>query len=91
MLNESKQTVTGRSNSQTEHVVYNLNRNLWVIRALATEKLQIRHLQKTDHVDVRTPFQLVYLSNKYEAYSMNIYISATVELTSNNSTLTLQK
>ena len=72
-------------------MAYNLNRNLWAICALATEKLQIQCLQKIYHVNVKTPFQLVFLPNDCEAYSRHIYIPNTVEETNNEPTWTLHK
>ena len=75
---------------QIRNVVYNLNRHLWVTSALATEKLQIC-FQKTYHINVKTPFQLVFVPNVCEAYSRNICIPTTVELTNNDSTLILHK
>ena len=66
---------------QTHNVAYNLNSNLWAISALATEQLQIRCLQKTYHVSVKIPFQLIFLPSAYQAFSRNIYIPTTVELT----------
>ena len=47
---------------QTHNVAYNLNRNLWAINALATEKLQIQCLQKTCCANVKTPFQLIFFT-----------------------------
>ena len=51
----------------THNVAYNLNRNLWTICDLATEKLQISCSQKTCHVDNKAPFQLVFLPNAHKA------------------------
>ena len=59
---------------QTHSVAFNLNRNSWAISALPTENLQILCLQKTPHINVKTPFQLVFLPNTFEAYSRIIYI-----------------
>ena len=42
-------------------------------------------------VNIMIPFQLVFLPNTCEAYSRNIYIPATVELTKNDPNLTLHK
>ena len=72
---------------QTHNVAYYLNRNLLEISVLATTKLQKWCLQKTYCVNVRTPFQLVFLPNTCEAYSLNMYITATVGLSNNDPTL----
>ena len=48
---------------QTHSMAENLNRSLWPISALATEKLQIQFLQKTYGIDVKTSCQLVFLPN----------------------------
>ena len=74
---------------QNHNVADNLNWNLWAISGLATKQLQIWCLQKIYHVDIRTPFQLVFLPNTHEAYSMNMYIPATPELTNNDPTVTV--
>ena len=42
-------------------------------------------------MNVKTSFQLVFLPNACETDSRNIYIPATIELTSNDPTLTLHK
>ena len=76
---------------QTHNVAHNLNRNLWVISALATKKLQIQCLQKVYHISVKTSFQLVFLPNACEACCRNMYIPTTLELTKNDPTLTLHK
>ena len=72
---------------QTHNVVYNWNRNLLEV----TEKVHIQCLQKTYHINVNTPFPLVFLPNACEDYNRNTYIPATVELTNNDPTLTLHK
>ena len=64
---------------------------LWAISALATKLLQTLCLWKTYYINVKTPFQLVFLPNTCEAHSRNIYVPNTVELTNNIPTLTLQK
>ena len=51
----------------THNVAYNLNRNLWAIGALATEKLQTQCLQKTYCINVKSPFQSMFLPNTCEA------------------------
>ena len=76
---------------QIHNLAYNLNRNLWAINTLATEKLQIRSLQKTFCIDIKMLFQLVFFPNACEVYSRNIYIHATVDLTNHKPTLMLHK
>ena len=43
------------------------------------------------HIDVKTPFQLVFLPNACEVFVINSYIPSTVALTNSNPTLTLNK
>ena len=59
---------------QNHNVRYNVNRNLWTISALATNKLQIWCLQKIYHVVFKTQFQLIFLPIACEVYSRNTYI-----------------
>ena len=66
---------------QTHNVAYNLSRDLGTLRDFVTKKLGIWCLQKTYLVDVKILFQFVFLPNSFEAYSRNIYIPSTVELT----------
>ena len=58
---------------------------------MANKKLLICFLQKTYHVNVKMPFPLVFITKACEAYSSNIYIPATVELTNIDQMLTLHK
>ena len=64
---------------------------MWAVSALSTDLIQISCLQRTWRNKIKVPFQLMYLSNAYEAYSRNIYISATVELTNAHPNLTLHE
>ena len=75
----------------THNVAYNLNSYLWAISALATEELRTQCFTKTNHVDIKCPFQLAFLLNACEAYTWGIYIHNMVELTNNDPTLTLHK
>ena len=62
------------------NVVYNLNRNLWAIGSLATEKLQIKCLKR--HImSLSRPNSTGILKNVYEAYRRNEYVPTTIELT----------
>ena len=54
---------------------------LWVISALATEKLQIRCVMETHIVTIKPPLQKVDVGNGCTAYSASIYIPAKLELT----------
>ena len=38
-----------------QNIVYNIKKSVWVISYLSTEKVQVRCLQKTYHVDTKTP------------------------------------
>ena len=76
---------------QTYNVAYNLKKNVWAISALASEKLQIWCLQRNYSVDVKMPFYLIFKWNVYEAYSRNLYIPATVEVTNNDPAATIHK
>ena len=63
---------------QSHNLAYNLKRIPWVICFLAIEELYVSCLKSTY---VKQPFQLVYLPNACEAYSLNTFILATVILT----------
>ena len=76
---------------QTHNVIHNLNRNVWPISALTTEKLYTWCLQKTYYVNVKPPSQFLFLSNAYDAYRRNMYFPAIVVLMNNDPTLTWHK
>ena len=59
--------------------------------SVCTEKVQIRPLQNTYQIDIKSPFYKSYLLNAYEAYSGNIHIPATIKLTNKDQTLSLHK
>ena len=67
--------------ARTTNLVYSLDGYLWVICALAVEKLQIRWVMETHIINVTTPLQIVDVGNGCEAFSPNIYIPAKSELT----------
>ena len=92
-INNAKQIETNCNYEVKPHMhnaAYNLQKNLWAVIALSTEKIQIRYLQKVYRTEIMAPFQkLIYFPNVCEAYSRSIYIPAVVELTNTNPSLTL--
>ena len=69
-------------------MAYSLDGYLWVISALASEKLQIRCVMETHVVTIHPPLQIVDIGNGCEAYSTSIYIPAKSELTATMQSLT---
>ena len=67
--------------NQTTNLAYSLDRYLWAISALATEKLEIRSVMETHIITIKPPLQIVDISNGCDAYSASIYIPAKSELT----------
>ena len=67
--------------NQTTNLAYRLDGYLWAIRALATEKLQIRCVMETCVITNKHPLQIVDIGNGCKAYSASIYIPAKSELT----------
>ena len=63
------------------NLAYSLDGYLWAIRALASEKLQVRCVMDTHFVTIHPPLQIVDVGNGCEAYSSSIYILAKSELT----------
>ena len=55
---------------------------MWAIRAVITEKLQVRCLTETHVVDIRPPVEIVYIGNGCEGYSPHLFIPARSTLTS---------
>ena len=67
--------------NQMTNLAYSLDRYLWVISALATEKLQVRCVMGTHVITIKPPLQIVDIDNGCKAYSASIYIPAKSELT----------
>ena len=67
--------------NRTTNLAYSLDGYLWAIRALATEKLQIRCVMETCVITINPPLQIVDIGNGCKAYSASIYIPAKSELT----------
>ena len=65
---------------RTTNLAYSLDGYLWVISALAAEKLQIRCVMETHMIMIKPPLQIVDEGNGSEASSANIYIPAKSEL-----------
>ena len=65
----------------TNNLAYSLDGYLWVISALAAEKLQVRYIMETHVITIKPPLQIVDIGNGCEAYSASIYIPAKSELT----------
>ena len=70
------------------NLAYSLDGYLWVISALATEKLQIRCVMETNVITIKPPLQIVDIGNGCEAYSASIYIPAKSELTTTLQSIT---
>ena len=70
------------------NLAYSLDGYLWVISALASEKLQIRCVMDTHVVAIQPPLQIVDAGNGCEAYSASIYIPAKSELTATIQSIT---
>ena len=73
---------------RTTNLAYSLDGYLWVISALATEKLQIRCVMETHVVTIHPHLQIVDIGNGCEAFSTSVYIPAKSELTATMQSLT---
>ena len=54
------------------NLAYSLDRYLWDISALTTEKLQVRCVMETHVITIKPPLQIVDIGNGCEAYSASI-------------------
>ena len=73
---------------RTTNLAYSLDRYLWAISALASEKLQIRCVMETHVITIHPPLQIIDIGDGCEAYSNSIYILAKSELTATMQSLT---
>ena len=74
--------------NRTTNLAYSLDGYLWVVCALATEKLQIQCVMKTHVITIKPPLQIVDVGNECKAYSASIYIPAKSELTTTLQSIT---
>ena len=72
----------------TTNLVYSLDRYLWVVSALAAEKLQVRCVMETHVITIKPPLQIMEIGNGCKAYSTSIYIPAKSELTATLQSIT---
>ena len=66
--------------NRTTNLAYSLDGYLWAISALATKTLQVRCVMETHVITIKTPLQIMDISNGCEAYSASICIPAKSEL-----------
>ena len=66
---------------QSVNMSYSLDRYLWAVSTLATEKLQIQCVMTDQYVEIKPPLQILDIGNGCEAFSSTIYITAISELT----------
>ena len=78
--NQIKRNCFLKTLNWTTNLAYSLDRYLWAISALATEKLQVRCVMETHVITIKPPLQIVDIGNGCEAYSASIYIPATSQL-----------
>ena len=74
--------------NHTTNLAYSLDGYLWVISALAAEKLQMRCVMEIHVITIKPPLQIVDIGNGCEAYSASIYILAKSELTATLQSIT---
>ena len=79
--NQIKRNCFLKTLNWTTNLAYSLDRYLWVISALAMEKLQVRCVMETHVITIKPPMQIVDICNGCKAYSASIYIPAKSELT----------
>ena len=79
--NQIKRNCFLKTINWTTNLAYSLDRYLWAISALATEKLQVRCVMETHIITIKPPLQIVDIGNRCKAYSASIYIPAKLELT----------
>ena len=65
----------------TTNLAHSLDRYLWVVSALAAEKLQVRCVMEAHVITIKPPLQIMDIGNGCKAYSASIYIPAKSELT----------
>ena len=70
------------------NLAYSLERYLWAISTLASEKLQVRCVMDTHVMTIHPPLQIMDVGNGCEAYSASIYIPAKSELTATMQSIT---
>ena len=82
---------TQNQNKIREYCAINTQKSLdgylWAVSSFKKEKIQIRCLINTHVVDIRPPLTTIYVGNKCESYSNNLYIPAKSELTSRDDTV----
>ena len=76
---------------QLHNAAYNLRRVCGWLAPYPLKMFRWGVYKITYHVYIKTLLQLLHFPNACEAYSRNIYIPATVELTKNDPTITLHK
>ena len=74
--------------ARTANLAYSLDGYLWAISALAAEKLQIRCVMETHIITIKSPLQIVNVSNGCEVSSAYIYIPTKSELTATLQSIT---
>ena len=79
--NQIKRNCFLKTLNQTTNLAYSLDRYLWAISVLATEKLQVRCVMETHVITIKPPLQIVYIGNGCKAYFASIYNPAKSELT----------
>ena len=79
--NQIKRNCFLKALNQTNNLAYSLDRYLWAISALATEKLQVRCIMETDIINIKPPLQILDIGNGCKTYSACIYILAKSKLT----------
>ena len=72
----------------TTNLAYSLDRYLWAISTLATERLQLRCVMETCIITISPLLQIIDVGNGCEAYSASIYIPAKLELTTTIQSIT---
>ena len=73
---------------QTTNLAYSLDRYLWAISTLASEKLQVRCVMETHVITIHPPLHIMDVGNGCKAYSASIYIPAKSELTATMQSIT---
>ena len=75
--------------NRTTNLAYSLDGYLWVVSALAAEKLQIRCvMEETRVITIKPPLQIMDVGNGCKSLSASIYIPAKSELTATLQSIT---
>ena len=59
---------------QSHNLAYNLKDNYQAFSSIITEEIQVQCITKTNYIEIKSPFQVINISNRCEDYSLTMMI-----------------